>query len=188
MKRSALVALVAFTGLSSPGNRTNHTPHTVALVEPVLVAGDAAPLFSLTSMESDEVRLEAVLADNTAVVIKFWATWCPMCWIELFELSEEYETLRAQGIEVLAVAVDLAENVETFLEGQTVECPVLLDETSRIAKQFGVNALPTTVLVDSTGKVIDIHVGLVPDLNKHLARLLSEPLGSGPTGRKSVEN
>ena len=188
MKRSALVALVAFTGLSSSGNRPNHAPQTVVLVEPVLVSGDAAPLFSLTSMDSSEVRLEAVLAENTAVVIKFWATWCPMCWIELFELSEGYEALQTQGIEVLAVAVDLAENVETFLEGQTVECPVLLDETSEIAKQFGINALPTTVLVDSTGKVINIHVGLIPDLNKHLSRLLSDPLGSGPAGRKFVEN
>ncbi len=173
MKRSALVALVALTGFSSPSVRTNHAPHTVVLVEPLLAQGDAVPLFSLPSMEGNDVQLEAVLSENTAVVIKFWATWCPMCWIELWELGDEYEALRSQGIEVLAVAVDHAENVEVFLERQSLECPVLLDETSQISKLFGISALPTTVLVDSAGRVIDIHVGLIPDLGKHLSTVLA---------------
>ena len=173
MKRSVLVLLLAFTGFSSPNNRSNHVSHGVILDVPLLVPGDDAPLFALPSAEGNSVHLNAVLTDNTAVVLKFWATWCPMCWIELLELDEEYEALRAQGIEVLAVAVDRTEDVEFFLESQSVECPVLFDEKSEAAKQYGINALPTTVLIDGAGKIVHTHIGLVPDLSEHVIALLS---------------
>jgi peroxiredoxin len=91
----------------------------------------------------------------------------------MFEIDESYEELRAQGVEVLAVAVDRAEDVEVFLERQSIECPVLLDEESEVAKQFGINALPTTVLLDNSGKIIHTHVGLIADLSDHVLDRLS---------------
>lgn len=173
MKRSALVLLVALTGFSSPGNRSHHAPREVGAGSPLLVHGDVAPLFALPSLDGDSVQLNSVLGENRAVALKFWATWCPMCWIEMLEFDEAYEVLQAEGVEVLAVAVDRAGDVEVFLERQPIVCPVLLDEESDVAKQFGINALPTTVLLDSSGKILHTHVGLIADLSGHLLAVLS---------------
>jgi peroxiredoxin len=173
MKRSALALLIAFTGFSSPGGRSNHAPREVVLQAPLLVPGDDAPLFLLPSTDGDSVQLSAVLSQNTAVALKFWATWCPMCWIEMLEIDESYEVLQGHGVEVLAVAVDRVEDVQVFLERQSIECPVLLDEDSEVAKHFGINALPTTVLLASSGKIIHTHVGLISDLSDHVLDRLS---------------
>lgn len=173
MKRSALFLLVAFTGFSSPGDRSNHAQHDFVPQTPLLVPGDDAPLFLLPSTDGHSVQLSTVLGQNTAVAIKFWATWCPMCWIEMLELDEAYEELQAHRVEVLAVAVDRAEDVEVFLQRQSIACPVLLDGESEVAKQFGINALPTTVLLDSSGKILHTHVGLVAELSDHILDKLS---------------
>jgi peroxiredoxin len=105
-----------------------------------------------------------------------------MCWIEMLEIDESYEVLQGHGVEVLAVAVDRVEDVQVFLERQSIECPVLLDEDSEVAKQFGINALPTTVLLTSSGKIIHTHVGLIADLSDHvLDRLSRHDLASHST-------
>ncbi|QRK07773.1 TlpA family protein disulfide reductase [Archangium violaceum] len=100
------------------------------------------------------VRLEGAapelqgLPDSSALLVVFWASWCPPCRQEtpgLLALAEE----PPEGLQVVVFSHDTdMKAVETFLGG--VPAPGLhlrLDEGRRAASALGVDTLPTSLLV-----------------------------------------
>jgi thiol-disulfide isomerase/thioredoxin len=97
---------------------------------------------------------------GTPVVINFWATWCGPCRIEMPELMRSV----AADPGLLLLAVNLREPltaVEPFAQSFEMVTPVVLDSEGKVADQFGVRGLPTTVFVDAEGRIQAIHAGIV---------------------------
>jgi thiol-disulfide isomerase/thioredoxin len=93
-------------------------------------------------------------------LVNFWATWCAPCMRELPALAEFYEEVSGQGFEILAVNVDRQENkARAYLSREPVPFPVLLDPKSSVMGQFDVLAMPTSVLVDREGRILEHHTG-----------------------------
>ncbi len=96
------------------------------------------------------------------VLVNYWATWCGPCWEEtpgLIRLSKE---LGPKGLEVVGVAIDEGgkEKVRKFVEELHVPYPVVLPERmSQMA--YGLEGVPTTILVDRQGRVAKTYVGAV---------------------------
>ena len=99
------------------------------------------------------------------VFLNFWATWCPPCREEMPYIQNLYEKY-AGGEDVVILGVagpgavddkDLA-GVTAFLEEKGYTYPVAMDETGEVFGQYGVNALPTTFMIDRNGNVL----GYVP--------------------------
>jgi len=96
-----------------------------------------------------------------ALLVTFFATWCPPCRDEipaLIALQEEYQD---QGFTVLGLSVDEdgAEIVKALLEKTGVNYPVLMAD-SAVAKGFGgVNGIPTSFLVDKSGNIVLRYIG-----------------------------
>ena len=73
------------------------------------------------------------------------------------------EEFRGQGVEVLGVAVDRPDAVESYLQQSPISYPVLVDYV--VASELLVNlgneggGLPFTVAVDREGRVVDRHLG-----------------------------
>ena len=96
------------------------------------------------------------------VLLNFWATWCGPCKIEIPWFIEFEKTYRDRGFAVLGVSMD--EDgwavVKPYVEQKNVNYKVVVGNGAT-AKQFGgVEALPTTLLIDREGNIAAEHVGL----------------------------
>jgi peroxiredoxin len=128
----------------------------------------------LQQTDGEDLALEDVLQDNRLVLLNFWATWCPICWIEMLELEKTYREYHLQGLEILAIAVDNPDDVRAYVDLEPLSYPVLLDPDGVVAGRFGVDAMPTSVLVGKDGTVLRTCQGLTFDLANQLASFLGE--------------
>ncbi len=88
------------------------------------------------------------------VLLLFWTTWCPYCRNALKQLNTDYATLTGQGLQVFPV--NIGENqakVSAFVKNNSLTFPVLLDENSAVAGNYGVMGIPTYILLDKKGVV-----------------------------------
>ena len=120
-----------------------------------------APDFLLPDLQGRPVRL----ADyrGKAVVIDFWATWCPPCIFQVPELNAFWKKHRDAGdVAVIGVAVDAegAEAVGPWVAEQGVEYPILIGDEA-LARRFGAQGFPTLAIVRPDGVLDSLHVGLI---------------------------
>ncbi|MFZ0819256.1 MAG: TlpA disulfide reductase family protein [Candidatus Acidiferrales bacterium] len=105
------------------------------------------------------------------VWLDFWQTWCEPCKIEIPWLIEFQTKYASRGFTVIGVAGDPEglSKVAPFLQkerfdvnGQqlAINYPIVLG-TDAIADRFGVDALPTGLLISRDGHLIKTTVGLV---------------------------
>ncbi len=102
------------------------------------------------------------LADlkGQVVLINAWATWCPPCRAEMPALHDFYLAYRNQGFTLLAVnAGEEAGTAREFIQQMGFTFPVLLDPGTNVLVGLGIDAFPTSILLDRDGTVATIHVG-----------------------------
>lgn len=97
------------------------------------------------------------------VLIDFWATWCSPCLAEFPFQKRAYQAYREKGFEILAVSLDAADRrtVERLLKRRAIPWPQILDGrgySGRLARQFGVEFIPASVMVDPQGKVVAVNL------------------------------
>jgi len=95
------------------------------------------------------------LADlhGRAVVLNFWATWCPPCRAEMPSLQQLAEIYGPERLVVLALNVkEGPRRISQYLQASGLELTVLLDPQGEITRQWGADVLPTTLLIDAEGR------------------------------------
>lgn len=115
------------------------------------------------------------------VLVDFWATWCTFCIEELPNVAKNYERYHDKGFEVVGVNLDdQKEAVEEFLQDRHLPWPILFsdDDTARgmnhpMAMTYGVLGIPRAILIDQTGKVVDLNAR-GDRLTRDLERLLGK--------------
>ncbi|MDM7457498.1 MAG: TlpA disulfide reductase family protein [Tepidimonas sp.] len=99
------------------------------------------------------------------LLLNFWATWCPPCVEELPLLDRFYRERRAEGWQVLALAIDQPSAVRQFLQRQPLSFPVGLAGLggTDLGRQLGndTGALPFTVVFDRAGRIAHRKLGQV---------------------------
>ncbi len=132
---------------------------------PPLLSGEraAAPNFTLRDSGGKEVQL----ADykGKVVLVNFWATWCMPCRIEIPWFNEFEEKYKDKGFAVLGVDFDSHEDwdvIDPYMADQKMVYKVVrAGDTEMPQPYYGIDALPTTFLVDRDGKIAAMHTGLV---------------------------
>lgn len=128
---------------------------------PAAVIPDRLPAVTLPDRAGQSRSLSEW--DGRPLIINFWATWCAPCRREIPLLNSLAESYRAQGFEVIGIAVDFREEVLRFVESTPIGYPVLIGEEDGLdaARAFGMDTvgLPFTVFADRSGRIATIHVG-----------------------------
>ena len=119
----------------------------------MLKIGDPPPRFTLPDLEKRNVTVPDDLRGK-AVVIHFWADWCPYCLEEMPVLDKLYQQYKKQGLMVYAVNVGQGlDAARAYVSRVKITYPVLLDTDGKTAKSYGVLGLPRTFFIDRKGNI-----------------------------------
>lgn len=118
---------------------------------------DEAPLFALQDLKGETVALEDFR--GSTVVVNFWATWCGPCRVELPGFAEFARNNPDVVVLGLATDTDRAKLRKT-VKDLDVDYPVLLADPATV-DAYGVESLPTTVIVAPDGSVRMVHAGML---------------------------
>jgi peroxiredoxin len=120
-----------------------------------------APDFSLPARDGGEVRLSEL--KGQVVMINFWATWCGPCRQEMPLLQQIHAKYEPLGFTMLGVNVEPdSAAAQSWLKGMPVSFTILFDRQSAVSSSFGVEAMPSSVLIDREGRVRHVHRGYKP--------------------------
>lgn len=122
--------------------------------------GPMAPTFELPVIANGSGRYSLETPLERVTYLDYWASWCGPCRVSLPALNSIYDELRDQGLDIIAISVDVVEeDALDFLKKYPVNYPVLLDSRGDIAKAFGVSGMPSGYLIDQNGIIRDVHIG-----------------------------
>ena len=151
-------------------NRIAAIAVALALSLPVLAGseGGPAPTFSLASRAGSQVSLAQY--KGQVVMINFWASWCGPCRQEMPLLESIYKKYGKMGFTMLGVNVEPDSNAANeWLKATPVSFPILYDKDSKVSKLYDVEGMPSTVIIDRSGKLRKLHRGYKPgDENEYL--------------------
>jgi thiol-disulfide isomerase/thioredoxin len=93
------------------------------------------------------------------VLLDFWATWCGPCRVVVPKLGALQARYGAQGLDVLGVSTEEAQDVALFAQRMDVRYAVAIDKHAQTTRSYGIVSLPTLVVIDKRGVVRDVAVG-----------------------------
>ena len=142
-----------------------------AVAQPAV--GDKAPDFTIQLSNGTKTTLSSL--KGKAVLVHFWATWCPPCVRELPGMNKLAVKLASQKdskLVFIGICVsDTEKNRDSFMKKNSYTFPCGLDESGDVAaNKYGVQGIPTSVLVSPDGKILKENVGMMSE--KELAEFV----------------
>jgi peroxiredoxin len=115
--------------------------------------GEKVPEIKLKSVNGELLSLQSL--NGKVVILDFWASWCGPCKSTNKELSKIYKKYKAKGLEIFSVSVDTDSiKWKKAIIDQKLTWMQVIDPggwTSPTANKWGIEALPTTFLIDKNG-------------------------------------
>ena len=130
-----------------------HGPASADDVQLTPMAPRPAPDLTLGDLSGETLELSDFRGKT--VVINFWATWCPPCREEMPALQRAWEQLRDDDVVVIGVAVgEQRASVQAYVKQMALSFPMALDPETEVASAWAVKGLPTTFVVDASGRIV----------------------------------
>ena len=135
--------------------------------------GSNAPDFTV---QDGQNKLTLSQFRGQVVVLNFWATWCPPCVEEMPSLVEMQRRMKAKGVTVLAVSVDVDDGAyRQFLKDHGVNLLTVRDPDQKSNRLYGTFKFPETYVIDRNGVMRRKFIGAVdwtePEVTDFLGKL-----------------
>jgi thiol-disulfide isomerase/thioredoxin len=147
-------------------SKANQTENTDAIA--------ALPTLQISDLSGHQIDPKDLA--NHAVVVEFWATWCPPCrgtlgW--LGKLKQQY----GDRLAVLSIAIESEEkDVRQIATNMNLPFYWMMG-SPEIAKKFGdISSVPTLFLFDKNGKTAKIFYGAPTDLHQNTEAAITQLL------------
>nr|WP_246215473.1 TlpA disulfide reductase family protein [Modestobacter muralis] len=137
-----------------------------------------APSFSGELL--DESPFDSTALAGDVAVLNFWGSWCAPCRLEMPDFQAVHSNVKDEGVQFLGIDVkDQRQLAQGFVDSIGVDYPSMFDPQGRVAmafRGFPANVVPTTILIDRSGRVAAVYVAAVTDdeLRAALDQLLTE--------------
>ena len=149
-----VVASVAIPRLFSGGIAAGQAP----------LVGKQAPAFSLpVVLNGRDGKTSIALTDlkGEAVILDFWATWCGPCRAEAPIVNSVAKRFKDKGLTVVGVNTSDREGLGgPWALAHHLDYPIAYDTDSRAASDYGVQNMPTLVVISRKGEVIAVREGV----------------------------
>ena len=137
-----------------------------------------APDFTLKDANGATFRLSDY--KGKVVLLDFWATWCGPCKIEIPWFTQFEQQYKDKGFAVVGVSMDEDgwNAVKPFIEEHKLNYRVALGNDQISDLYGGIDSMPTTLLIDRTGRIAKVHIGLATDkggFENEITNLLDRP-------------
>jgi peroxiredoxin len=124
--------------------------------------GTRAPAFSLPDLDGKVVSSSSYA--GKVVILDFWATWCGPCRLEVPHFVNLQSKYGSQGLVVVGLSIDQggAADVQPFADEFHVNYPILFADEGTTSDYGGIAGIPTTFVIDRSGKVVKRFIGYTP--------------------------
>jgi thiol-disulfide isomerase/thioredoxin len=124
---------------------------------------DAGVLFGVALPDSSGHEQSLGQWKGKVLVVNFWATWCTPCRDEMPEFVKVQRELGGRGLQFVGIAIDQPDKVQEFAVELGLNYPALIGGygAMELSKALGnrLGALPFTVIVDRSGRVVHTQLG-----------------------------
>ena len=142
-----------------------------------LDVGEAAPDFTIASKDNATVSLAQL--KGKVVYLDFWASWCGPCRKTLPWMNTLSQKFKPTEFEVVAINIDKdRQKALELADSVALALRVGLDPEGNVARQYALPTMPTSFLIDRSGRVIAVHRGFHDGDDQELESLIKEKLTS----------
>ena len=128
----------------------------IALLAALALGASAAEPLRFAHLDGESVEL-ALAEEDRALLVHFWATWCPSCVEELAHLDRAAASCRERGVTVVAVNVgEEAEVVRRYWTEHGLGLEALRDPKGRIWRRVSGIGLPANLVWTGAGRRTDV--------------------------------
>jgi thiol-disulfide isomerase/thioredoxin len=117
-----------------------------------------APSFALPTAEATTIELERLRGQ--VVYVDFWASWCGPCRRSFPWMNEMQRRYGGRGLAIVAINVDKnPADAARFLELNPAQFAIAYDHAGATPLAYAVRGMPSSYLIDSRGKVVEVEQG-----------------------------
>jgi thiol-disulfide isomerase/thioredoxin len=132
----------------------------------------------------DSFQLEGKLPEKLkgqVILLDFWASWCGPCRSSFPAMQGLHKQYVNRGLTIIAVSVDEnRQDMERFLKAANISFATVRDAEQKLVAAADIDKMPTSFLIDRTGKIRVVHEGFsgdetVKQYRNEIDLLLKEP-------------
>jgi len=152
-------------------------------MQTILAAGTVgeAPNCALTAIDNAQQNYALKQFRGKVLFVDFWSSWCTPCAQSVSFLNEMNRDLKDKGLQIIGINLDeVQDDAKAFLAKHHASFTVVADANQQCAKDFGVEAMPSSYLVDRNGIIRYVHLGFRPGEAKEFRALAEQLLAENP--------